>query len=61
MLMTITGMVQTRTSANLMSLGRARLRADRRWGGHHRRELPARFGEAQHVPGACSPGTSALN
>ncbi len=41
MLMTITGMVRTGVSGNLMSSRGARLRPDRRWGRHHRRELPA--------------------
>ena len=40
MLMTLTGMVQGRVSANLMSLGALDFRADRRWCGDHRRKLP---------------------
>nr|WP_300975713.1 efflux RND transporter permease subunit [Yoonia sp.] len=35
MLMTITGMVQNRISANLMSLGALDFRSDRRWRGYH--------------------------
>ena len=46
MLLTATGMVQAKVSANLMSLGAHRLRADRRRRGHHRRKLPAASGGA---------------
>ena len=41
MLFTVTGMVESRISANLMSLGAHRLRPHRRRRGDHRRELPA--------------------
>ena len=41
MLITAMGMLQVKLSANLMSLGRARLRPDRRRRGDHRGEQPA--------------------
>ncbi|MGT2481620.1 efflux RND transporter permease subunit [Methylobacterium oryzae CBMB20] len=41
MLMTMTGMVEAKISANLMSLGAPRLRAHRRRGGDHYRKRPA--------------------
>ena len=41
-----------RISGNLMSLGAHRLRADRRWRGHHRRELPAPAGRTPARAGA---------
>ena len=41
LLATFTGMVQSKVSGNLMSLGRAGLRPDCRWRADHRRELSA--------------------
>ncbi|KAF1854674.1 hypothetical protein Lal_00013075 [Lupinus albus] len=49
--MTVTGMVETKVSANLMSLGADRLRHHRRRGRHHRRELLRLLAEAQHEKG----------
>ena len=52
MLLTATGMLQGRISANLMSLGAHRFRVDRRWRRHHHRERLAASGRAA---GGCRP------